>query len=942
MEEDELYDEFGNLLGDAQSGTSAELSDVEAETEVAVDEASSAVAIQDNYSTIIMQPYEQPLNLPVIQPIIERKLGIDYTSSLDNIDEETLPAVTYSREFMSSTMNLIPTRIRNIALAGNLHSGKTSFVDNLVSQTHITEERPKKAFKPIRYLDTHKLEVDRGITIKSSSISLLLQDQKERSHVLNIIDTPGHFNFADETSAALNGVEGVLLVMDVVEGLTSRDKSILSELIQKNKPVVVVLNKIDRLILELRLPVSDSYYKLKYIIDEVNSFIEANEYTSGYIHHTLFSPALGNVIFASSSLEFNFTLKSFSRLYLRNENIDIDEFSKRLWGDIYYDEKKNSFTADHIGKRSFEAFILEPLYKIITHTLTNSTDENNLAKLLWNNFGVKLKKEQYKQDMQILLKQVFKAVFVNSMGLVEAITSFVPSPVDTPSQLELSNASLSEESLLGHVIKLVESSDALKFYTLLRIYKGTLNVGSKVKVVGPNYMEDDEDHKIETVEEIFLPGGRYRVPIQHASAGAIVLVSGIDSIISKTATVFGPTAENITVLPAEKYYNKSVFKVAIEPANPSELPKLLAGLRKVSKSYLASVINVEESGEHVILGPGELYLDCALHDLRVFFTEDLEIRVSDPMTKFSETCIDTSITKITTKSTSGNNQLSIIAEPIEDAKLLNAIETGRIKISQPAKFTSKILRTEFGWDSLAARSIWYFGPEDMTSPSILVDDSLEGETDKKLLYSVKESICLGFKWSVNEGPLCGEPIRNTKFKILDAVISGSEIQRSNTQLIPLARRACYTGFLTASPRLMEPVYNVYVTATERSIRVLSKLLAGRRGYIQDQAPIPGTTLYEIVGVVPVIESFGLETDIRFHTQGNAMCFLEFSHWDIVPGDPLDTDCELPQLKPVPTDSLARDFVVKTRKRKGLTGEISLQKYIEGDLYEKLKESRIVR
>ena len=74
----------------------------------------------------------------------------------------------------------------------------------------------------------------------------------------------------------------------------------------------------------------------------------------------------------------------------------------------------------------------------------------------------------------------------------------------------------------------------------------------------------------------------------------------------------------------------SVIKIAVEPVNPSELPKMLDGLRKVNKSYPLLNTRVEESGEHVILGTGELYLDCVMHDLRKLYSE-IDIKVADPV-----------------------------------------------------------------------------------------------------------------------------------------------------------------------------------------------------------------------------------------------------------------------------------------------------------------------
>jgi U5 small nuclear ribonucleoprotein component len=86
------------------------------------------------------------------------------------------------------------------------------------------------------------------------------------------------------------------------------------------------------------------------------------------------------------------------------------------------------------------------------------------------------------------------------------------------------------------------------------------------------------------------------------------------------------------------------MRVAIEPINPSELPKMLEGLRKINKSYPLATTKVEESGEHVILGTGEIYMDSILHDLRKLYSE-IEIKVSDPVVTFCETVSDYSTLK---------------------------------------------------------------------------------------------------------------------------------------------------------------------------------------------------------------------------------------------------------------------------------------------------------
>jgi U5 small nuclear ribonucleoprotein component len=133
--------------------------------------------------------------------------------------------------------------------------------------------------------------------------------------------------------------------------------------------------------------------------------------------------------------------------------------------------------------------------------------------------------------------------------------------------------------------------------------------------------------------------------VEEAPAGNLVLIGGVDASITKTATIMSTdTEDDLYIFRPIKHMTHSVLKVAIEPIAPSELPKMLSGLRSINKSYPLLSTKVEESGEHVIIGTGELYLDCVLHDLRKLFAE-IEIKVSDPVTKFCETVLETSALK---------------------------------------------------------------------------------------------------------------------------------------------------------------------------------------------------------------------------------------------------------------------------------------------------------
>lgn len=122
------------------------------------------------------------------------------------------------------------------------------------------------------------------------------------------------------------------------------------------------------------------------------------------------------------------------------------------------------------------------------------------------------------------------------------------------------------------------------------------------------------------------------------------MLEGIDNSIIKTATITSLETKSPYIFRPIKFNTKSVVRLAIEPLNPSELPKMLDGLRKINKSYPLVTTKVEESGEHIILATGELALDCILHDLRKMYAE-IEIKVSDPVVTFCETVVETSSLK---------------------------------------------------------------------------------------------------------------------------------------------------------------------------------------------------------------------------------------------------------------------------------------------------------
>ncbi|KAL9936000.1 hypothetical protein V8E36_004842 [Tilletia maclaganii] len=915
----------------------------------------------DNVEALVQEEDTQGIDVPIIEPVKTRKFAIsEEVGGAEGIGgtSSSIPEPRFSRDFMASLLGF-PEHVRNVAVVGHLHHGKTSLLDMLLFESHRMEVDMDR---DTRYTDATLLERQRGISTKASPLTLVLPTTRSKHYLFNLIDTPGHPNFQDEVAAAVRLADGVLLVVDVVEGVTVPTEHIIRHVICQGLPIVLVLNKMDRLILELRLPPSEAYYKIRHTIEEVNTVI------AGLDPDPLrrLGPERGNVAFASTQMAWSFTLRSFAKLYAEHSPVltsaarstfDVDEFAKRLWGNIYYSPSSRKFTrsaTDPEHKRSFVQFILEPLYKLYTNTLSSEMEslKVTLAKL-----GIHLKPEVYKVDVRVLLRIVLGQFFGPSNGLADVMVHGIPSPLegaaakasriwrgpqtDDPSSSSLFSSMARcdpDGPLVINITKLFPTADASSLRAFGRVLSGTVRVGDQVKVLGEGFTQDnEEDMARAVVEGVGIHNTRFTLALDAAPAGSLVLLSGVDANIAKTATILGADVEleeSYIVAPLE-HMTSAVLKVSVEPLNPPELPKMLEGLRRINQTYPLVTTKVEESGEHVVLGTGEVMLDSVLHDLRKVYA-DIEIKVSDPVVQFRETVVETSAVKCYAQTTNKKNKLTIISEPLEKG-IAEDIENSRVHIRMPPKLLGKHFQEKYDWDLLASRSIWAFGPDE-NGPNILMDDTLPSEVDKKLLYNVRESVRQGFQWATREGPLCDEPIRNVKFRILDAQIAPDPISRGGGQIIPAARRVCYSSFLLATPRLMEPVYFVEVQTPPGAVDAVYTVLARRRGHVVQDLPKPGSPLSTVKAYIPVMDANGFETDLRALTQGQAFCLQVFDHWQVVPGDPLDKEVKLRPLEPAPPLGLARDFVLKTRRRKGLSDQISVSQYLDSEMVVALASS----
>jgi len=383
---------------------------------------------------------------------------------------------------------------------------------------------------------------------------------------------------------------------------------------------------------------------------------------------------------------------------------------------------------------------------------------------------------------------------------------------------------------------------------------------------------------------------------------------GVDQFLVKTGTITtSKDAHNMKVM---KFSVSPVVRVAVEPKNPSDLPKLVEGLKRLSKSDPMVQCFIEESGEHIIAGAGELHLEICLKDLEEDHAQ-IPLKKSDPVVSYRETVSEESNQMCLSKSPNKHNRLFMRAVPMPDG-LAEDIDNGECGARDDFKTRGRFLADKYEYDVTEARKIWCFGP-DTNGPNILVDCT----KGVQYLNEIKDSVVAGFQWATKEGVLCDENLRATRFNIYDVTLHADAIHRGGGQIIPTARRVLYACMLTAEPRLMEPVYLVEIQCPENAVGGIYGVLNRRRGHVIEEAQTPGTPMFVVKAYLPVNESFGFTADLRSNTGGQAFPQCVFDHWQIMPGDPLEEGSK--------TNVIVED----TKKRKGLKpGNPDLANYLD--------------
>lgn len=824
-----------------------------------------------------------------------------------------------------------PSNIRNMSVIAHVDHGKSTLTDSLVGKAGIIASDQIGS----RLTDTRADEKERGITIKSTAISMYFEMSEEsladckqktvgRDFLINLIDSPGHVDFSSEVTAALRVTDGALVVVDAIEGVCVQTETVLRQALTERIRPVLVVNKVDRALLELQLTKEALYTSFLRVIESVNVVIAT--YFDEALGNCQVYPEKGNVAFASGLHGWAFTLNQFAVRYAKKFGIDKHKMMERLWGDNYFNPATKKWTTKSTTEdgvqleRAFCMFILDPIFRIFDSVLNDKVDQ---YKDMLKKLEVPMLDEDYEKKGKDLVKVVMRKFLPAADALLEMIAIHLPSPVTAQAYRceTLYEGPMDDECAVGikscdpnaplmlYVSKMVPTSDKGRFFAFGRVFSGTVKAGLKVRIQGPNYVPGTKnDLFVKSIQRTVLMMGRTVEPIDDCPAGNIIGLVGVDQFLVKSGTITtSETAHNMKVM---KFSVSPVVQVAVEVKNPNDLPKLVEGLKRLAKSDPCVLCITSDTGEHIVAGAGELHLEICLKDLE----EDhacVPIRTSDPVVSYRETIRSESSQTALAKSANTHNRIYMTAQPF-DEEVSKDIEAGKVDPKEDFKVRARYLNEVHGWDLGDARKIWEFGP-DGAGPNVVIDMTKAVQ----YLNEIKDAVCLAFRNATREGAMANEPMRGCRFNLVDVTLHADAIHRGQGQIMPAARSCIYAAELLSEPAIMEPVYLVEIQCPDRAMGGIYGVLNRRRGHVFYEEQRLGTPLFNIKAYLPVNESFGFTADLRMGTQGQAFPQCVFDHWQLMTGSPLD-----------PT-SKVNAIVKGVRKRKGLAEDIpTLDRFLD--------------
>ncbi|KAF8354650.1 hypothetical protein PRIPAC_96273, partial [Pristionchus pacificus] len=472
--------------------------------------------------------------------------------------------------------------------------------------------------------------------------------EKCNGFLINLIDCPGRVDCSSEVTTALRVTDGALVAVDCISGVCVRSERVIRQAIAVRVKPILFMDKMDRGLLGTQLSQQELYQTFQRTIENINAIIATYGDDGGAMGAISVDPSIGNVGFGSGSQGWAFTLQQFAEIYAEKFGVKVETLMKNLWGDRFYDSNTKQWVnaPNDNAKRGFNQFVLDPIFKVFDAIINVKKEE---VTPLSDRFGVKLAHEEKELTGEQLMKVFLSKWLPAGDTLLQMICIHLPSPVtaqkyrmemlfegphDGEAAIAIKNCD-QNGPLMMYVSKMVPTLDRGRFYAFGRVFSGKVANGMRVRIQGPNYvhgMKDDLNEK--SIESTVLMMGSSVIGLDEIPSGNFVGLVGVDQYLINEGTI--TTFQDAHNMRAMRFSGSPVVRVAVEPKHPSDLPKLVEGLKRLAKSDHMVQCIFEESGEHIVAGANELHLEMSLKDLEDDYA-GIPITKSDPVVSYRET-----------------------------------------------------------------------------------------------------------------------------------------------------------------------------------------------------------------------------------------------------------------------------------------------------------------
>ncbi|SOD68313.1 elongation factor G [Streptomyces sp. 1222.2] len=475
------------------------------------------------------------------------------------------------------------TAVRNLGILAHVDAGKTTVTERFLYATGTTHKRGE-VHDGTTVTDFDPQERDRGITIFAAAVSCAWD-----GHRINLIDTPGHVDFADEVERSLRVLDGAIAVFDAVAGVEPQSESVWRQADRHGVPRIAFVNKLDRAGADLDTAV-DSIRRRLHPVPLVVQLPIGREDTFVGVVDLLRMRALvwadGDDTAAEVPVPDDLREEARGRRRLLEEAVA------------------------ELHPLALEEFCAES-------TLSARTLASALRDLTRTGEGV-----------VVLCGSAYRNRGIEP--LLDAVVAYLPSPLDVPPVRGTHDGTERERPADATVplaaLAFKVSATATGRLTYLRLYSGTIRKGDTVLDAGTR--------RTERIGRILRVRADRHAELDHAVAGDIVAVVGLKSARAGT-TLCAPSAPLLLEPPSVA---DPVVSVAVEARRSTDTDRLATALARLAEEDPSLVVRTDpETGQTLLSGMGELHLEVAVEKVRQ--SHGLDVAVGRPRVAHRETVV---------------------------------------------------------------------------------------------------------------------------------------------------------------------------------------------------------------------------------------------------------------------------------------------------------------